>query len=234
MRSTATLATAADVQSASRIRRFAVGHPVGAYLLLAYPIGWSVLIGLTLVGVPIQLSLPATTLVGIAAPAVLITYWGSGWAGVRRLLSGVLRWRIGFGRLAFVAGAMPAMTPLVDAATGTIGNPNGGWGRLVLTYLVGLVVGAVGTNIWEELAWSGLEQRGTSRVPRGAVRAPTSRTTPALCSVPSARHKTAVSLRRGRPGRAAPGPGRWVHRCGAECEPGRWWRVGAGARPVSW
>jgi hypothetical protein len=28
----------------------------------------------------------------------------------------------------------------------------------VLTYLVGLVVGAVGTNIWEELAWSGLVQ----------------------------------------------------------------------------
>jgi uncharacterized protein len=77
---------------------------------------------------------------------------------VRRLLSGVLRWRIGFGRLAFVAGAVPAMTLAVAAATGTFGSPNGGWGQLVLTYLVGLVVGAVGTNIWEELAWSGLVQ----------------------------------------------------------------------------
>src|SRR5512133_4132401 len=158
MTPTATLANTADVQFASRIRRFAVRHPVGAFLLLAYPIAWTVLIGLTLVDVSIQLSLPATTLVGIAGPAVLITYWGGGRAVVRGLLSGVLRWRIGFGRLAFVAGAVPAMTLAVAAATGTLGNPNGGWGRLVLTYLVGLVVGAVGTNIWEELAWSGFVQ----------------------------------------------------------------------------
>ena len=158
MTPTATLANTADVQFASRIRRFAVRRPVGAYLLLAYPIAWTVLIGLTLVGVSIQLSLPATTLVGIAGPAVLITYWGGGRAGVRGLLSGVLRWRIGFGRLAFVAGAVPAMTLAVAAATGTLHNPNGGWGQLVLTYLVGLAVGVVATNVWEELAWSGFVQ----------------------------------------------------------------------------
>jgi hypothetical protein len=86
MTPTATLSNTADVQSASRIRRFAVRHPVGSYMLLAYPIAWTVLIGLTRIGAPIPLSLPAaTTLVGIAGPAVLITYWGSGRAGVRRL-----------------------------------------------------------------------------------------------------------------------------------------------------
>jgi membrane protease YdiL (CAAX protease family) len=158
MTPTTTLASTANTPSAGRLRRFAVRHPVGSYLLLAYPIGWTILIGLTVAGVPIQLSLPVTTLVGIAGPAVLVTYCDSGRAGVRRLLSGVLRWRIGFGRLAFVAGAVPTMTLAVAAATGTLGNPNGGWGQLVLTYLVGLVVGAVGTNIWEELAWSGLVQ----------------------------------------------------------------------------
>jgi membrane protease YdiL (CAAX protease family) len=158
MTPTATLATTADVQSASRIRRLVVRHPVGAYLLLAYPIGWTLRVGLTLVGAPNQLSETAATLVGIAAPAVLITYLGSGGDGVRRLLSGVARWRIGFGRLAFVVGAVPAMTLAVAAATGTLGNPTGGWAKLVLTYLVGLVVGVVGTNVWEELAWSGFVQ----------------------------------------------------------------------------
>jgi membrane protease YdiL (CAAX protease family) len=158
MTPTATLANTANTQSASRIRRFAVRHPVGTFLLLAYPIGWSVLIGLTVAGVPVDLSLPATTLVGLAGPAVLVTYWNSGAAGVRRLLSGVLRWRIGFGRLALVAGAVPAMTLATAAATGTLGDPKGGWGQLVLMYLVGLVVGAVGTNVWEELAWSGFVQ----------------------------------------------------------------------------
>jgi membrane protease YdiL (CAAX protease family) len=158
MTSTATLPNTADVQSASRIRRFAVRHPVGAYLLLAYPIGWTLRVGLIFVGAPNQLSETAATLVGIAAPAVLITYLGSGRAGVRRLLSGIARWRIGFGRLAFVVGAVPAMTLAVAAATGTLGNPNGGWGKLVLTYLVGLAVGLVATNVWEELAWSGFVQ----------------------------------------------------------------------------
>jgi hypothetical protein len=133
MTPTATLATTADVQSASRIRRLVVRHPVGAYLLLAYPIGWTLRVGLTLVGAPNQLSETAATLVGIAAPAVLITYLGSGGDGVRRLLSGVARWRIGFGRLAFVVGAVPAMTLAVAAATGTLGNPTGGWAKLVLT-----------------------------------------------------------------------------------------------------
>jgi membrane protease YdiL (CAAX protease family) len=158
MTSTATLSNTPDVQSASRIHRFAVRHPIGAYLLLAYPIGWTLRLGLLLVGAPDQLSETAATLLGIAAPAVLITYLGGGRAGVRRLMSGVVRWRIGFGRLAFVVGAVPAMTLAVAAATGTLGNPNGGWGKLVLTYLVGLVVGAVCTNVWEELAWSGFVQ----------------------------------------------------------------------------
>jgi hypothetical protein len=85
MTPTATLSHTADVQSASRIRRFAVRHPVGSYMLLAYPIAWTLRVGLTLVGAPNQLSETAATLVGIAAPAVLITYWGSGRASVRRL-----------------------------------------------------------------------------------------------------------------------------------------------------
>ena len=158
MTHTATAANTATTQSARRFRRFAVRHPVGSYLLLAYAIGWTVLIGLTAAGVPIELSLPLTTLVGIAGPAVLITYLDSGGAGVRRLLSGVPRWRIGSGRLAFVAGAVPGMTLAVAAATGTLGDPKGGWAQLIVTYLVGLVVGAVGTNVWEELAWSGFVQ----------------------------------------------------------------------------
>ncbi|HEX5383506.1 MAG TPA: hypothetical protein VFW54_02605, partial [Propionibacteriaceae bacterium] len=62
MTSTATLVNTADVQSASRIRRFAVRHPVGAYLLLAYPIGWTLRVGLIFVGAPNQLSETAATL----------------------------------------------------------------------------------------------------------------------------------------------------------------------------
>src|SRR5947207_6298776 len=123
MTHTATLTNTATTQSASRLRRFAVRHPVGSFLLLAYPIAWALLIGLAVAGVPMELTL-SLAVVGLVGPAVLITYCDSGGAGIRRLLSGVLRWRIGFGRLAFVAGAVPGMTLAVAAATGTLGAPN--------------------------------------------------------------------------------------------------------------
>jgi membrane protease YdiL (CAAX protease family) len=91
--------------------------------------------------------------------STLITAWTQGRPGIRRLYAGVTRWRIGAGRYAVLLAAMPILTLLVAAATGTLHHPAGGWVKLVLTYLfMTLIFGALLGNLWEETAWSGFVQ----------------------------------------------------------------------------
>jgi uncharacterized protein len=91
--------------------------------------------------------------------AVLVTAVVGGRPGIRRFLAGMMHWRIGVGRWLLVAGALPALTLAVAAATGTLHSPPEGWPRMGLTYLVtGLVGGALLTNLWEEAAWAGFVQ----------------------------------------------------------------------------
>jgi membrane protease YdiL (CAAX protease family) len=79
--------------------------------------------------------------------------------GVRRLLTGLLRWRIGAGRWLLVLTALPALTLGIAAATGSLNAPTGGWFSMIATYLLdGIVIGALSTSLWEEAAWSGFFQ----------------------------------------------------------------------------
>jgi membrane protease YdiL (CAAX protease family) len=56
--------------------------------------------------------------------------------------------------------ALPALTVLIAAATGTFHQPADGWAAVAGSYLLNtLIVGALLGNIWEELAWTGVVQR---------------------------------------------------------------------------
>jgi uncharacterized protein len=91
--------------------------------------------------------------------ATLITAWTEGRAGVRRLYAGITRWRLGLSRYAVLLTAMPILTLVVAAVTETLRTPDGGWPKLVLTYLfMTLILGALLGNLWEETAWSGFVQ----------------------------------------------------------------------------
>jgi membrane protease YdiL (CAAX protease family) len=126
----------------------------------------AVAIGLT---VPLQLALlvtghdvfpgKAAELVFLTGTAALVSGLLGGRTAVRRLFAGLIRWRIGVSRWALVLLAMPVLTVVVGALTGTLSTPPGGWLGVAGGYALLLVlIGATG-SLWEETAWAGFVQR---------------------------------------------------------------------------
>jgi membrane protease YdiL (CAAX protease family) len=146
-----------SVPTFPHLKRIAVKRPITTLCVVA--------IGLTL---PLQTALllagldvfpgKLAELVFLLGTAVLITSWIGGRSAVRRLFSGLTKWRIGTGRAAVVLLAMPILTIGVGAATGTLHRPDKGWAVELLTYLVLLALIALTASLWEETAWSGFVQ----------------------------------------------------------------------------
>jgi membrane protease YdiL (CAAX protease family) len=91
--------------------------------------------------------------------ATLVTALSEGRVGVRRLFAGVIRWRMGFARFLVVVTAMPLLTLLVAALTGTLTSPAQGWLGLLGSYLFRtFIFGLLIVNLWEETAWGGFVQ----------------------------------------------------------------------------
>ncbi len=137
---------------------FAKRRPILTFLLLIYSLGWALVLAAFALHLPTEPSIVVANLIGVLGPAVLVSYWIGGAAAVRRLFAGVLRWRVGIGWYLFAIAAMPAFTIAVSVAIGTLPHSSGGWAGLGLSYLISLVVGAVFTNLWEEVAWAGFVQ----------------------------------------------------------------------------
>ncbi len=97
-------------------------------------------------------------LIFLTGTAALITGWIGGRAEIRRLFSGLLRWRIGVGRWLLVVLAMPVLTLGVAGVTGTLHAPPDGWSKVAISYLVVLLLIAITASIWEETAWAGFVQ----------------------------------------------------------------------------
>jgi uncharacterized protein len=136
-------------------------RPVAAWLALVFGIAYPVL-GIVLLlrrAIPVDPVLSVLAFVLLFGGAVLVTAWADGRDGVRRLLGGLVQWRIGVARWLLVLAALPALTLAIAAATGSLRSPTGGWAGMVLGYLVpGLLAGLVSTSLWEEAGWSGLVQ----------------------------------------------------------------------------
>jgi membrane protease YdiL (CAAX protease family) len=149
---------AAPRRRSNRVREFTRRHPVGVFLTTAIGLTWATQLTFLVNGADLTPALLAE-LVFLLGGATLITAWTQGRTGVRRLYAGITRWRLGVGRYAVLLAAMPVLTLLVGAVTGTLHHPAGGWPKLVLAYLfMTLIFGALLGNLWEETAWSGFVQ----------------------------------------------------------------------------
>jgi membrane protease YdiL (CAAX protease family) len=101
-------------------------HPVAAFLVMLYAIGWTIFLPVVLAErglliLPIDLSegfafnmvTSLASILGIALPAFLVTAATGGKAGVRNLLHRCLRWRVGIGWYLIALFGLPLATLLV-------------------------------------------------------------------------------------------------------------------------
>lgn len=141
------------------VRELARRHPVSLFLAIAIGLTWPAQFVALVNGWDLTPAL-LLELVVLLGGSAAVTAWHSGRAGLRRLFGAAVRWRgIGIGRAVVLVTAMPALTILVGAATGTLRTPPDGWGRLVALYLFQtFVYGLLLANLWEETAWAGLVQ----------------------------------------------------------------------------
>ena len=98
----------------------------------------------------------AAVFLGLALPALVLTYREAGGAGVRALLRDCVRLPSSWWWLLLAGFGLPVLTWTTGAALG--GAQPLTWG-LAAFYVGDLVVGAIVINIWEEMAWTGFFQR---------------------------------------------------------------------------
>lgn len=180
----ATRATARPGEPPSRgsvVRR----HPLASFVVANLAVAWSVQLAFLALGWPIFPVALVIELAVLSGTAVAITRHTEGREGVRRLMAGALRWRIGAGWTVAVLTLLPAATLAVGAVAGTLQPPADGYTTEVLLYLfLTLVFGALLGNLWEELGWTGFlqsrlaERHGTMKgalltaVPFGLIHLP--------------------------------------------------------------
>jgi membrane protease YdiL (CAAX protease family) len=132
-------------------------RPVLTFCLLG--VGLTVLLQMALLLAGINL-MPGkiAELVILTGAVTLVTARIGGRAAVRKLFSGLIRWRIGVGRWLLVLVAMPVLTIATAALTGTLHAPEDGWGSVAVSYVVLMVLIALSASIFEETAWTGFVQ----------------------------------------------------------------------------
>src|SRR5918997_3346452 len=155
------MSTTPDTSSMDRhqgpIRAFAVRRPVLAFCVFAVGLSVSLIAALLIADVSVIPGKAAQLLI-LPGTALLITAWLSGRAGVRRLLTSMLHWRIRIARWLLVLLALPALTLAIAAATGTLEAAPKGWLNIATTYVLTLLVVLVTANLLEEMAWTGFVQ----------------------------------------------------------------------------
>jgi uncharacterized protein len=147
-----------DSRESSSFRRLAHRRPIAMFLVIVLGLSLPVDAALLASGQDISpgILLSVILLLGVAT---LVTALSEGRAGVRRLFAGVIRWRMGLARFFILVTAMPLLTLLVGALTGTLQSPAEGWLSLVGSYLFRtFIFGLLIVNLWEETAWGGFMQ----------------------------------------------------------------------------
>jgi membrane protease YdiL (CAAX protease family) len=133
-------------------------HPVLSFAILAIAPTWAMQWTFLALGwnlFPAKIA----ELVFLLGAATFVTARISGRAGVRRLYSGAMKWRMGIGWFAAAVLALPALTLAIAAVSGSLQAPDRGVLREMLMYLfITLIFGALLGNLWEETAWAGFAQ----------------------------------------------------------------------------
>ena len=145
-----------DTRTTEPRRSVVARHPVAALLVIGIAFVWITQLAALAAGVDVM---PAKIagLVVLLAGAIAITSWVGGRPAVRRLFSGLTRWRLGWW-YPVVLAAMPLITVSVGLVTGTLHAPAAGWTSVLGTYLLFLGLGALTGNLWEETVWGGFVQ----------------------------------------------------------------------------
>jgi membrane protease YdiL (CAAX protease family) len=133
-------------------------HPIATFLTISFAISYPVLIASLIAGVDLM---PAkfVQLLAMLSGAVLVTAWSASRPGaVRRLFSGLAKWRLGWFTYAWLIFAMPALTLLTAIATGTLDRPEKGWGGVAGEFALIFAFSVLTGNLWEETAWAGFLQ----------------------------------------------------------------------------
>jgi membrane protease YdiL (CAAX protease family) len=145
--------------SVTRLRRLIAAHPVTAFSIMAFGLGWPLLLIRTttdFASVPVGY---AYTYVALLGSALVVTWAGGGRQAVGRFLARYLIWRLGARRWVLVVLALPALTVAVAAASGTLHVPGHGWAYVAGLFLYNtFITGALEVNLAEEGGWSGLVQ----------------------------------------------------------------------------
>ena len=133
-------------------------HPVAAFVVIAVTLSWAVqILSLLLLG-NILPGILAELLI-LLGTAILVTGAADGRPAVRELFRQAFRWRVGAAWYVVAVLALPALTALIAALTGTFHAPADGWAPLAGNYLLNtVIIGALLANLWEELAWTGVVQ----------------------------------------------------------------------------
>jgi hypothetical protein len=154
--------TATDTAPARRggaLARFVTRHPIGAFSVSAFGLGWPLLVVRTTTSFASTAVGLAFTWVALLGSALAVTWVCGGDPAVRAFLARLVQWRFGLRRWAYVVLALPALTVATAAASGTLVPPSDGWAALVTGFLLQtFVYGAAEVNVAEEGAWSGLVQ----------------------------------------------------------------------------
>ena len=143
-------------------------HPVAAYYALVFAISWGGILilvgpgGIPGTGVQVERLMPFVLLALFAGPSVagiLMTCLVSGWAGLRELLSRLLRWQVGARWYAAALLPAPLLVTAVLLAL-ALRSPEFLPGIATTDDKVGLLLfgiawGLIGGGFLEELGWTG-------------------------------------------------------------------------------
>lgn len=161
-----------DTPPTGRLRSWAIRHPVTAFLVVVFGLGYPVMAlpvladhGVIADGwMPRVAGLDPERLASMMAmylallPAVaLVTWLVDGPRGIRLLVARTFRWRIGAGWALFVLTALPVTTIVIALLLGDSLRPVD-VGTLAVGQLIGLLVNLLVISVWEEMAWAGFMQ----------------------------------------------------------------------------
>jgi membrane protease YdiL (CAAX protease family) len=143
------------------LKGVAAGHPVIAFLVMAYAFGWPTLLAGHYSGLPFLLASSLGMVFGLALPAFLVKGAMSGKAGVRDLLRRSLRWRVGIQWYLLALLGLPVITLLVASVFLVVAPLQAlaeKWPLFFTMFLPGILIPFALIQLFEEAGWTGFMQ----------------------------------------------------------------------------
>src|SRR5215204_721190 len=155
---------------ASSLRRTVARHPVTAFLMMAYAIGWTIFLPVVLseggfdflpIRLPLAPVISIASILALALPAFLVTAATGGRGGVQDLLSRCLRWRVSFRWYLIALLGLLVATLLVDSVFlgfSLLETLARRWALFFSAFLPEVLVPFVFIQLFEEAGWTGFLQ----------------------------------------------------------------------------